>query len=268
VIAGTLSEDEAASTSKLLLYKVDATGDVTWARTFDDGTIGDQFGIGLDVTAGGDLLVATSRARSTGTPDGWTLRLDGNGHGIGCRTQPATLLAVPDSTAWSDWIDTTQTTYGTDGVEAPTGSIPVIVDDPCACRDADLDGFDSCAECDDFLASVFPGALEINDGFDNQCPGDDGFGLADEVEGGLEVAASQVCWEAQPGATAYEIVRATSPDFSVGCQIELVIGTCWDDTTPPAPGEIVYYLVRSAMPFAGAWGFDSTGAPREPSCAN
>ena len=58
----------------------------------------------------------------------------------------------------------------------------------------------SCFECDDADGAVHPGAPEINDGLDNQCPGDAGYGQIDELEGALTVAADEVCWDPQPGA--------------------------------------------------------------------
>ena len=40
-----------------------------------------------------------------------------------------------------------------------------------ACVDADGDGVDSCSDCDDTNASIFPGAAELCDGLDNDCDG-------------------------------------------------------------------------------------------------
>ena len=57
------------------------------------------------------------------------------------------------------------------------------------CTDSDGDGFSvayagsSCGteDCNDDEFNVHPGAVEICDSLDNQCPGDSGYGLTDEV---------------------------------------------------------------------------------------
>ena len=63
---------------------------------------------------------------------------------------------------------------------------------PPTCVDTDGDGYGnpasaSCAhpelDCDDTNADVYPGAPELCDGVDNQCPGDTGYGQTDEVCG-------------------------------------------------------------------------------------
>jgi hypothetical protein len=76
-------------------------------------------------------------------------------------------------------------------------------------------------------------APELNDGHDNQCPGDDGHGIADEIEGTTgffdPADADEYSWPPQPGATSYQVARA-------------------------------------AAPHAGSWGTDSAGAVRVVSC--
>jgi len=60
---------------------------------------------------------------------------------------------------------------------------------PTSCYDADGDGYGNPAveicpypesDCEDSLNAVYPGAEEICDGIDNQCPGDIGYGEIDE----------------------------------------------------------------------------------------
>jgi len=58
-----------------------------------------------------------------------------------------------------------------------------------SCVDNDGDGLEICidwsltnmgADCDDTNPNVFPGAAEVCDGVDNQCPGEPGYGVVDE----------------------------------------------------------------------------------------
>ncbi|MFC1890754.1 SUMF1/EgtB/PvdO family nonheme iron enzyme, partial [Thermodesulfobacteriota bacterium] len=62
------------------------------------------------------------------------------------------------------------------------------------CSDVDGDGYGNPAnprcedpelDCDDTNPDVYPGALEICDGVDNQCPGDAGYGDTDEPVDGM-----------------------------------------------------------------------------------
>ena len=138
--------------------------------------------------------------------------------------------------------------------------------------DADGDGYGvdstgifSCAQppgyvavggdCDDTNADTHTGAQEINDGLDNQCPGDFGHGWADEVSGLARfVAPEAFCWEPQEGATHYVALRTDAVDDAGNCLTGLVEIPCWLTPENPGPGEIYYYLVRSVYPFLGSWG--------------
>jgi len=138
------------------------------------------------------------------------------------------------------------------------------------CVDVDGDTFCASSDCNDLNPTVFPGAPETNDGIDNQCPGDSGFGVIDELSGiaGFMNAndTNEYAWPAQPGAMAYEAARSTEPDFSATCVLFSTAGTAWNDGSQPGPGKVFYYLSRAVSPNLGSWGTDSSGAPRTMNC--
>ena len=134
--------------------------------------------------------------------------------------------------------------------------------------DGDL-SVDAC-DCAPADATRGPGAAEINDGIDNQCPGDRGHGVIDELSGtsGFHdpLDATVYSWPAQPGATGYRVVRSVEPDLSAEC-------TAWTTDTPwivdgaaPAAGLRFFYLPRATAPHSGSWGQDGAGAEREGVC--
>jgi len=126
------------------------------------------------------------------------------------------------------------------------------------------------ADCDDTNPTRYPGAPEINDGIDNQCPGDRGYGLIDEFSGGAGFPdpgmPDRFSWPSQAGATSYEAARSTSPDFSTGCEKFITTETHWEDTTAPLQGEILHYLCRPLTPYPGSWGANSARVERTDIC--
>ncbi len=140
--------------------------------------------------------------------------------------------------------------------------------------DQDGDGFPaaSCGgtDCDDTNAATYPGAPEINDGLDNQCPGDPGYGVIDEISGSSGFAdpgdTSLFCWPAQAGATLYEAVRSGDPAFAGACAAASSADLCWADAADPPAGTALFYLVRPLAPHPGSWGQDSSGAERLAVC--
>jgi len=149
---------------------------------------------------------------------------------------------------------------------------------PGPCGDADGDGWGAgpgCApgagvDCDDADAGTYPGAPEINDGADNQCPGDPGSGIVDEISGSAGFTnpadLTQLCWPAQAGAAQYEVVRSTRSDFTAGCTRMTTSASCISDPAQPGAGTTFNYLVRALLPMAGSWGADSAGLERIVSC--
>lgn len=124
-------------------------------------------------------------------------------------------------------------------------------------------------DCNDADPNTRPNAPEINDGKDNQCPGDAGYGSVDEVSGSVFFDAAdrnKVCWPAQAGATQYQLVRSSTPNFTSGCTRFNVATTCATDTGRPAGGAGYWYLVRATAPNAGSWGRNSAGVERTVTC--
>ncbi len=191
----------------------------------------------------------------------WYRDADGDGHGI------------PSDTAW--------------GFAPPPGYAGSSDD----CDDADPNNWISCAacididgdtafslcdayttilgpDCDETNPAVYPGADEVNDGVDNECPGDVGSGLVDEVDGvlGFHTPSSKTAlsWPTQQGAALYEIARSMRADFSSECLAPnpATPATTWTDPAHPPGGRAFHYLVRAAEPLAGSWGAGSHGVER------
>jgi len=137
--------------------------------------------------------------------------------------------------------------------------------------DNDLDGYAECAgDCDDTVLATHPGAPETNDGLDNQCPGDTGFGSVDEVasDNGFHdpTDATSYSWTAQTDATTYEIARSTAADFSTGCASWETAGTSIQDAEDPPAGGLFHYVVRALVPFPGSWGQGTESGERTGAC--
>jgi len=136
--------------------------------------------------------------------------------------------------------------------------------------DADADHVCELADCDDANPDTFPGAPEVNDGLDNQCPGDDGFGFADEIADGAGFHdpgdRTAYSWPAQERAFDYQVARSRLRDFSGECDGFYSTMPAWNDAELPGPGEAFYYLVRAYSPYAGSWGWNSEGVERIVPC--
>jgi N-acetylneuraminic acid mutarotase len=140
------------------------------------------------------------------------------------------------------------------------------------CTDADLDGYCVTSDCNETDGNTHPGAPELNDGLDNQCPGDPGYGIVDEIDGFCgfynPADANEFSCPPQAGATRYEVARSPHPEFpsQVGC-LRIVSDTAtWVDTDPVPEATCFYYLVRAHEPNTGSWGVVSSGVERIVSC--
>ena len=167
-----------------------------------------------------------------------------------------------------------------DTAPPPGGSCPASL-----CMDADGDGYGDggsppCPagipqDCDDAHSLTHPGAIEWNDGRDNQCPGEPGFGLIDELTDPIYLYSDygnnnpyQLSFNRQPGARAYQVARADNPGFGGTCVVtNLPDFQTWmfDSDTPPL-GSAYFYLVRPLTPRIGSWGADSSGHERTGIC--
>ena len=105
-----------------------------------------------------------------------------------------------------------------------------------------------------------PGADEINDGVDNQCPGDAGAGLVDELaEDAVFAGPDTLVWTPQPGATLYEVARADAPDFGTGCVVL---------AAPPAGKALVITRIHIPWDIAGSTGDLLTSVWRDSGCSS
>jgi len=162
-------------------------------------------------------------------------------------------------------VNADQTDQDLDTVGSVCDNCPVLANASQA--DADHDGAGDVCDCDDTNPAVgLPDAPEVNDGADNQCPGEYGHGLVDEITGvcGFHNASDrdEFSWPAQTGATEYMVARSTSPDFWPQCLLFPTTDTFWSDGETPAQNECFFYLVQAWMPNWGSWGTDSLGNER------
>ncbi len=138
--------------------------------------------------------------------------------------------------------------------------------------DGDFDDSGTACDCDDGNAAVYPGAVEVNDGLDNQCPGDPGYGFVDEISGTAGFFdpddKNVFSWPEQEGAARYDVARARSGDFLDHCTLfPNLPGTEFSDLAPVFQGKVHYYLVRVGYPNVGSWGGNSFGEERIVPCA-
>jgi hypothetical protein len=225
----------------------------------------------------GDNFLGTGGRYSTST-GGWTT------------TSTGTNAPAPRDLHAAVWTGTRMIVWGGAPLTTAGGSYCACLNAQTVYRDADGDGSGDPAvttgtncdgsipagyaadgtDCDDTNAAIHPHAPEINDGIDNQCLGDAGYGVTDEISGvsGFSTLGDKTrfSWDAQGSATSYDVVRSTTRDFSSGCMIfpssqAFVI----DADLPPDEGGF-YYLVRPSAPYVGSWGQNSDGTPRAVSC--
>jgi hypothetical protein len=238
------------------LYRNDGGNDNDWVRVQAVGTTSAREAIGARVTV--TDAAGTRRLRLIGTVTHFLGQSEAVAHfGLGQAGATVPLIEIK-------W---------------PTGKIEGLEDVPVrttvtiqesACTDGDGDDYCSGYDCDDTNGQTHPGAVEVNDGADNQCPGYAGYGIADEIAGTLgffnAADRDEFSWPAQSGATSYEVARSGAADFSVACTTTATSDTFWSESATPGLDAVFYYLVRPAAPHAGSWGHDSEGLERPDLC--
>jgi CSLREA domain-containing protein len=177
-------------------------------------------------------------------------------------------LALDNGAEWCPEADQ-RGVWRPQGIQCDIGSVEI---DPCPWDpDVDGDGYrqtGDCdgtpADCDDTDPTVFPGAPEVNDGLDNQCPGDFGYRMIDETTGnsGFHNPASkdEYSWPAQQDALTYEVWIRRSM-LTIVC-VPTFDTFIIDDATP-GPGALFLYLNHATSPHVGHWGKDSERQDRD-----
>jgi hypothetical protein len=149
-----------------------------------------------------------------------------------------------------------------DGWPDTGDNCPEIFNPDQANVDGDPAG-DLC-DCAPANASTYPGAIETNDGLDNNCPGDADYGIVDEISGTIgffdPTNKDVLSWPAQPGATLYGVGWTGFRPPTTFCVFNSS-GTS-SPTMGVAPGQIWYFIIRANAPRIGSAGRRSDGTPR------
>jgi len=261
----------------------------SWTATSMDADVPTERGDFTAVWTGTEMIVwggdyndpVNTGARYDPLTDGWTA----TSTDAGVPTARATHAAVWTGNEMIVWGGSDETYTNTGGLYCACPDDSVNIWYPDADGDGhgvESTGIPSCSQppgyvalpgdCDDTNEDTYSGAAEINDGMDNQCPGDSGHALVDEITGvcGFHnpVDANEFSCPLQTGATRYEVARSPHPEFpsDVGCLRIVSDAATWLDSDPVPEGTGFYYLVRAHEPNVGSWGADSGGLERTVTC--
>ena len=133
----------------------------------------------------------------------------------------------------------------------------------------DGDGPGDLCDCAPGDGYTYAGAPEVNDGIDNQCPGEEGYGTVDEISGMIEFLQEEyVSWPPQQFANLYKVAMLTGTSFSSVTTCATRSDFDYSPVSTPPPGKVTYVLVRAQSPHVGSWGRNSAGVSRTVSCAS
>jgi hypothetical protein len=238
-------------------------------------------GGGCDLVAGqtcGDCNDANVHCGAVCTDadgDTWCASTDCNDAASTCTSDCATNVdgdALPDCR--DGCLDADADGYGTAGGLGNTclGADCSPANRFCHVSCVDGDGDQHClpGDCQDGNPAVGNQLPEVNDFLDQNCPGDDGFGVVDEISGnaGFLTAGNKSLygWTHQAGAANYLAARSSTRTFPAGCTTFPTSGNSWSDVSTPASGQLFYYLVRPETVARGSWGQGPGGAERAAVC--
>jgi hypothetical protein len=229
----------------------------------------DNSGLTVDADLDGVDDVCDDNCVGTSNPSQADFDLDGLGDACDPDDDADTIADVTDNCPFE--ANPTQDDDDLDGVGDVCDVCPDVVDPLQA--DSDGDGGGNACDCAPSDPAIAPDLVEMNDGIDNQCPGDADYGLVDEVAGPIgffDPNSYALSWPAQPLATGYTVVFLTGIRYaSATCSGSALIGpeaTYQSSGAVPPVGRTSYILVQARTPHAGSWGRASNGVERAGLC--
>lgn len=191
---------------------------------------------------------------------------DGDGDGFGNPGYPPNTCAQDNCPSVAN---ASQDDADLDGTGEACDNCPGLANADQANLDADPMG-DPC-DCAPTQGNTYSHAPESNDGLDNQCFGEDGFGTVDEITGTIGFFTAhdneRLMWPPQPLATSYRVAKLTGTSLATVTCTHTTVPESFILVSNPPLGRVTFLLVRAQQPHVGSWGTTSAGVPRTVSCA-